>query len=373
MDRRDELLIPIDALLAVHQEWQTSDNPELSRELMGAIEDALAVWSGGDMPGDLLDMYSRMQGLAEAWTETVMRADDPDHIRMDQAKTFWTALDGIRQLRQKSAERDIRDYRPLESVAVLTKQNVSDEQICRIYRAEWQEGAKTGPGLWDWRRNRPMLEELEKERANPGSVIPTDFVPWHVARKAREAKHRQAAAERAKQARLDRIAKMHQPCPETLKELINQGVDIEQIARMKKTTPSEIRKQCVAEGLPMPKEPEALRSDYDPKPNEAQERIEQAQANRHAQTKEQPVPEPSGFEDADDDWDGIPADIEEDAEPISDNERLVAKWMDTGGKPKEIAAAIESEGGPKLTAREVSAIMGRLKGDEARMKAATVA
>ena len=58
MDRREELLAPLDNLLAAHAAWQETDNPEISPELMQRIEDAITVFSGGDMPGDLLHVYS---------------------------------------------------------------------------------------------------------------------------------------------------------------------------------------------------------------------------------------------------------------------------------------------------------------------------
>ena len=372
MDRREELLSPIDALLAVHDEWQKTDNPELSRDLTQSIEDAILVFSGGDMPGDLLPLYTRMKAIDETWTEVIMRADDPDHILSHQAGSFWKALDSVRQLRQQAESEETEEIRPLESVAVLTKQGVGDEQICRIYKAAWPEGAKSGPGLWDWRKNRPNLAALEQERQKPGSIIGADFVPWFAAQKKQQAEDRRKASDRAAAIRQERIAKMHKPCPEPLSQLIEEGVDIDQIARMKKTTKQAIRDQCVKEKLPMPKEPESITSEFDPKPNEAQRRIEQA--NRQQPAKAETIESAETIVD-DEEWDGSPTtspaeDVGEPNDPITARERLVAKWMDTGGKPREIVKAIQDDGGPEITIKEVSAIVGRLKGDPDRMKLA---
>ncbi len=386
MDRRKELLTPIDTLLAAHCEWQETDNPEISPELVARIEDAIAVWSGGDMPGDLLSLYSKMQALNEAWTDAVMRADDPEHIQTAKAVMFWKALDVVRGIREKAEEEDTAEFRPLESVAMLTAQKVPDQQICWIYRAAWPEGAKTGPGLWDQRKNRPLLQLLEKERVTPGSVIGPDFVPWYVAQRKVDAVRRKAAADRAEAVRQDRIAKLTKPCPETLAELVGQGVSLSQIARMKKTTKAAIRKQCVAEGLPIPPEQyDAPRSDFAPEPNEAQERIDKAARPPLAKTPSEIVPAKeqaaSAIADGGDEFGGDGDDFDEDQgrqdiegetdEPISNEERLVAAWMNTGATAAgDIAKAIKNGGGPELRAGDVKAIMGRLKGDAERLQAA---
>ncbi|MGO9108521.1 MAG: hypothetical protein ACLP9L_04745, partial [Thermoguttaceae bacterium] len=58
-------------------------------------------------------------------------------------------------------------------------------------------------------------------------------------------------------------------------------------------------------------------------------------------------------------------------EPISNEERLVAAWMNTGATAAgDIAKAIKNGGGPELRAGDVKAIMGRLKGDAERLQAA---
>jgi hypothetical protein len=382
MDRREELLTSIETLLAAHREWQETDNPEISAALIERIEDAITVWSGGDMPGDLLDLYSKMQGLNEAWTEAVMQADDAEHVQTARAGSFWKALDVVLGMREKAEEEDTAEFRPLESVAMLTAQKVPDQQICWIYRARWPEGAKTGPGLWDQRKQRPLLNLLEKERQAPGSVIPADFVPFHVAERKQAQVLRREAADRAAAARQDRVAKLAKPCPETLAELVGQGVSLSQIARMKKSTKAAIRKQCLAEGLPVPSEEyEAARSDYDPEMSEAQRRIDQAERPMPAKARaakaapaaaSEAKAEPGDEFGGDGDEFAAGGDIETAVDdPLSPEEVLVARWMDTGATAAgEIAKAIKAEGGPELRTGDVKAIMGRLKGDPERLASA---
>ena len=378
MDRHEELLTSVETLLAAHAAWQETDNPEISAELVQRIEDAITVFSGGDMPGDLLEMYAKMQSLNEAWTAAVMDAEDPEHIQVNRAAKFWKALDCVRQLCARREDDELAEFRPLESVAMLTHQKVSDQQICWIYRGQWADGAKSGPGLWDWARKRPLLHLLEKERREPGSVIGADFEPFSMAQKKQEAAKRRAAADRAAAARQARIAKIAKPCPETLEELVMQGVSLTQIARMKRTTKADIRKQCEAAGLPEPDEEyEALKSDFSPELNDAQIRRDEAQRPMPAARSETPSAETEAVS-ADDDFGG-PADVDlgellvegEKIEPLSDAERLVAAYMDGGATAAgEIARAIKSDGGPELRAGDVKGIMGRLKGDPERFQAA---
>ncbi len=70
--------------------------------------------------------------------------------------------------------------------------------------------------------------------------------------------------------------------PESLEELVEQGVSDWQIAQIMHTTPQAVRDMCAAKGLPIPEPPPnsfATRTNYEPNLSEDTRRALDAQAN----------------------------------------------------------------------------------------------
>ena len=158
---------------------------------------------------------------------------------------------------------------------------------------------------------------------------------------------------------------------------------------MKKTTIEDIEAQCAAAGLPMPpRSYENLRrvgvGTFDQEPSDPVKRIEEAQAKMHESRKriadmkeDLPAPKVAASEDdAVDDWGGEPEAVDDGLgeapeQPVTAHERQVARWLSAGeAKPKKIAEAIKSETGEEIPWQTVRSLMGRLKGDPARMEKA---
>lgn len=400
-NRRLDLLTTIDNLLQARESWAASNEDDvLSLDFCDSMESALTVWREGSIPGDLRPAADRFSVLEQHWTEWLMTSEAVNGRTASppSGHPLWKTLDLIQVGRESVAEQEAREVQYQTPIAELVRQGVGDRQICWMYRAEWLEGARTGPGLWDWYRNGPMIAKLAQEKAAPGCVIgdPVKFVPFHEVKRIETENRQRIAAERAGQLAQARQQRISQPDPTPLADLVAEGVSGQQIARMKRTTVEDIERQCREQGLPIPQRTYGVikpgDGKFDPEPGDAQKRIEEARASafqnrgRLAEMRQElPQRGPTVEQvDADmtaptpDDFGGDPdmADVGDagdtgaDFDPAqnttpSDLERRVAPLVNQGMSNRKIVAAMPNE-----NPDSIRQAVGRLKGDPERMQAA---
>lgn len=218
-ERRKELLLAVDGLLKVHDAWAA--DPELqfiTADYEEAVEDALAMFEAGDLPAECRRLASKMDWLQKQWDEYKQEVDAAGTV-ISPTGNFWRAIEGVREAR-KTANNHRRIA--LESIATLTEQKVSDNQICKMY------------GFLDSDGN-PDLMMLREEREKPGRHTAPEtgwLPPGELRRRDRETEQNQAAirSKRRLAEKLER-SEAHRPS-ESIEELLLAGVSGNQIARM---------------------------------------------------------------------------------------------------------------------------------------------
>lgn len=127
---------------------------------------------------------------------------------------FWTALLEVERARQTKQEEPAKP----ESVKLLTDQGVPPGQICLMW------------GFVDT-QGRVELHRYEQELSKPGSVVTKDYV-WPSLLKYRKQLERDYSGYKRAFAATVAPKPKRGPCPETPRELCEQGVSVDQAALM---------------------------------------------------------------------------------------------------------------------------------------------
>lgn len=222
--RETDLLSAVDLFLQQYALWVEAEHQDLLtdefQDSLLAMVDEFAV---GDMPGSCRDLDDVVRSLGRVWAEYEEQVSQQEPM---PRSTFWEAVERLAETRRGQKPWEAK---PLESVAMLHAQGVTHRQIALMYSYSptGQDRNRVGPF---WRNGVPQDHLVEKELQNPGSVIPADFVhPADLAARQSEALRRQRRLQRIET--LATTAPVNKP-PESIEELLRQGVSVRQIAKM---------------------------------------------------------------------------------------------------------------------------------------------
>lgn len=233
------MLEATDSFLRAHDEWvEAPDTDLLTPEYEQALEDLLEGFADGDIPGRCRDLVAAVGTLAEEWEKFQGYVSQ---LRPHPRDSFWAAVEQVRQAREGAGE---PQRKPLESVAQLVKQNVPLSQIAMyIYGYQPHEGAKhVGPFM---RNGVPVQELIDQEVKEPGSVVPKDWVhPQEQARQRAEQERRTRCLRR-----LQEKVRSAPVAPESVEQLLREGVFANQIADMKQISVEEVYAEADRLGL----------------------------------------------------------------------------------------------------------------------------
>ena len=225
--RAEQLLALTDAFLDMHRAWVDDPNRTAPDAIYwDSVDSVLEAFDVGDVPAECRELADAV----EAFGDEVYQFDAREDVgRTMPHNSFWTAREAVERARAGAAK---QERIPLEPISVLRQQQVPDWQIAMIY------------GLVPRHHiDRPNLYAhlIQKELDNPGSVIGPD---WTDPRDRDEAETIEKT-DRRHNALMDKkraSAKTAEPevCPETIEELLQQGVSVEQIAKMKDVPMTEV-------------------------------------------------------------------------------------------------------------------------------------
>jgi len=227
MLRHDALLATVDNLVRVHNEWVDSENrPSPDETYWDAVSGLIETFDSGDIPADCRKLSLAVEEFAaevDAWDDR----DDPDSDLYPGSK-FWERYEDLVAARGLPVEdATTTELAPLEPRKSLHEQGVPHRQIAQIY------GLKLANG-------EPATHLVQRELDRPGSVINGNWRDPRV-------KHvdagvaTQASAKQAARSKL--VAKAEEAvtiCPESARDLWEQGVGPEQAARMLKRSLTEV-------------------------------------------------------------------------------------------------------------------------------------
>lgn len=227
--------------------WEASDAPnvrwrggtvqQISDALAQAIDQVCYLCGASDVEEaakELILEIDRFQEQVHAWREAIELA--PESVHPGGTTEMWAALNVLERFMEP------RRRRLPEPIRDLMDAKVSDEQICKIYGFVKDDGSA----------DAVMLAE---EKAKPGTHYnPETWVPRRELSRQQEiatAWRRRSPIEHIPIGNAPVVEKVRQPAPETLDELIAQGVDAEQIAKMKHLDVEQVEAYAIKRGLPL--------------------------------------------------------------------------------------------------------------------------
>jgi len=279
--READMLAAVDSFLATHQAWVDDvDAEQLTVEYEEAIADVVSEFASGDVPGRCRALAAAVGTLA---TEYEAFQGYVTQLKWQPRNSFWAAVEGVLKAR---AGATARPRRTIEPVRELIRQNVPMNQIALfIYGHEPYEGAtRVGPFL---ENGIPRHDLIRLEAEKPGSIIQEGWV--------HPSEQHRVSEDEARAARcLQRLAEKLQArpdAPESVEQLLNQGVYSSQIAMMKNIDIGDVYKAAEALGITPTERPD-LHAMRGPMDTPLDPQVEKQLDARHVE----PEPETEGGE-----------------------------------------------------------------------------
>lgn len=227
MSRRAQQLVDLVAeFLRVHEAYVEDDNQQNPNEVYwDALTAVLDSFAEGEIPASCRELADAVDRLRDEF-EVYDNRHEVSVLYPHQA--FWSARAALASLFERSKARELP---PLESIAQLDAQKVSHRQIAQIY------GFIDGQG-------RVLAHLVQKELDSPGSILKApgaiDGRDWRdprvpVDESPAERHHSELLAKREAIAADDAA-----PCPESARDLWEQGVSVSQAAKMLKQDASVV-------------------------------------------------------------------------------------------------------------------------------------
>lgn len=231
--RDDDLLQSVTNFLRTHDQWCDSSTQIIDDNYESAVEEMLRTWEDGDLPGRLRLLADAVENFRREWTGYLNRRTPRNP--MAQTDRLWKAVEGL--IRERAGF-EAGESKALEPVALLLKQNVTPNQIAQhIYGHDGK-----GPFL---KNGRTQADLVQQEADKPGSVIPANFI--HPLEQSAAREHQELLKKRI--ARTRTLAKTHADAPESIEELLRQGVGVSQIAKMKGVSINDVVAAAKAVGV----------------------------------------------------------------------------------------------------------------------------
>jgi hypothetical protein len=227
VERRESILTAVDTLIRVHDEWEADPNSPVvpTERFEKAVHLCIGICGEGDIPSDCRDLVAAVVRFGREWDAYSGGRQDNEFRPLG---TFW---DAFRAMRSARTGRPQYQPRTLESVAILLGQGVSPKQIAYFIYGDNGVGPFVGP------RGEVLHDLIDKERREPGSVIPAGWV--HPSEVALMQQH-EADLTTQLQDFSQELQDADGTDPATIEQLLIEGAFINQICRAKGVTREEV-------------------------------------------------------------------------------------------------------------------------------------
>ena len=240
-ERATHLLAVVDNVLTKRREWIESDSPYVTEDVETAVDELVEVFSGGMVPGNCRAIEEQVGQLGRFWRVWKDEVAATGLTTILPSNDFWKAIERVAELREAAKPRPKRRLETIQDLAVVQK--VPAYQICDIYG-------------WMDENGQPESWKIAEELATPGKHTGPESGWVDPGEKKRlEAEQKRAAIVArlaAKQAA--KIERANRKAPESLEDLVGQGVPIYQIADILKTTEAAVLAECDRLGIGRPAE-----------------------------------------------------------------------------------------------------------------------
>lgn len=171
MSRVKEIVDSVDALFAVHDAWQDdAESPDYpTAEFEQAVERAREVLNVGDIPQQCRELDGALQRLFYEWD---MYAEGIHRNGAKPLGRFWGAYRAV--VVEREGATPFVPTRP-EPVKVLLDQKVPTRQIALHIYGDGTGNQATCPLCGP--NGEPDANKIQQEAENPGSVVPSNWIP----------------------------------------------------------------------------------------------------------------------------------------------------------------------------------------------------
>lgn len=229
----------------VIKEWESADSPNvkwrggsskgMSGKVARALDELCSISNASQVDDDAKEIVMAVDRISTeftAWAEAFDIA--PESVHPTGTPDLWAAFRSA-----VAATVDVPRKLP-EPIRELMEAGVSDQQICKIY------GFLLPDGSGD-------VAKLTEEKREPGTHFdPETWVPPHRIRQLREINEQWESRSFSGHMPVENEQpKEFRPAPESLDDLIAQGVDGPQIAKMKGMTVEQVEGYAAKLGLPL--------------------------------------------------------------------------------------------------------------------------
>lgn len=255
---------PLDKVAIV--KWRGNERRAVSSEIENAANELFELVSQAE---DFIEDSHACHALVLAidefddafckWAEACQRM--PDRTDPGGGPEVWEPYNRMLAARQQRA------YPRPEPIGALLAQKVSHQQIAKIYG--WRDAS-----------GAPDLVKVQEEITSPGTHFKADKWIHPALRRVHADVADRWANREARQQRPGRKPSAPEPkvkreAPESLDDLIYGGVNVLQIAKMKRITPDQVRERAVDLGVPLDGSvlAAAAARDRRPSPTKSEEQI----------------------------------------------------------------------------------------------------
>lgn len=241
-ERQAVIVVAIRSLFTALSQWGQSTQDYIADYLESAVERFLAVIQEPGLPSEChgtLAIASRLHAAWVAWKEEAERTQILHNLPEPE---FWAAIADLPTALVTLAYPPPPQLEPLASLVEQLKTSPGGRgQICRMY------------GFFDEHGN-PQPQWIDEELANPGSRTGPESGWEHPIQKRRKAQFADDLAdmEEILEVVAGKCERLEKHCPESIEQLVAQGVYLPQICRMKRMTVEQVLALCEERNLPAP-------------------------------------------------------------------------------------------------------------------------
>lgn len=240
MNRKEQILLAVDNLIRVHDDWENDDRAPIvpTEAFEQALEDCVHIVCNGDIPTECREMNTAVSRLAVEWEDyRNLERVNPNGTPHD---SMWAAYREIVQARRGAIA---PVPRTLESVAQLREQKVPDYQIAKMYGTR---DPSTGLHTPTWigpffdENGRIRHDQIDKEHKKPGSVLGKNWVhPDEISRVEKEKLELDTRLKRLESQQEQRDDSPYED-PASIADMLYEGAFPAQIAKTKKVSIREV-------------------------------------------------------------------------------------------------------------------------------------
>ena len=340
-ERTKQLLYAIFNVLENKRLWVESDQTYITRDFEVSVDELIVTYREGEIPQSIKQMLPLVVVVKDGWTAWKERIADRVDPQEMPAMEFWAALEQLEQIHD-----DITNTRPpvrIETIEELEKQKVNRQQICTIYG--WVDSDGT-----------PQYHMIDEEKAEPGTHLGESYRSPGDRRRELEDQRRKDGIKAINDRVKEKVLLSQQTCPESLVELIEQGVSIAQIKEMKRVSEEEVISEAQRNNLPVPQKEYSVRhltGLHDQEPSETRQRVLDSIGSEPADAY--PGEAETNFGEG-------PETIEVVSDESVESQIIRMHLADEGTKNSSIAKALSTEDHP-VSVQRVNGVLRRYKKD----------